>query len=67
LEGEGKFEFTRVEVSEVVDGALNNGGYTVLCLPGGFAKNYIAGLGEVGLRLPFANISIFLVDKSAHC
>ena len=49
LERDGRFAFTVVEVAELVyKDALAQGGYNVVCFPGGAAQHFLRALGDRG-------------------
>ena len=48
LHGDGGFEFGTIEVKQILEGGLETGGYTVLCIPGGTAKEFMKELGDAG-------------------
>ena len=51
LEREGGFTFEQITVRDLLGGCLSAKGFTVLCLPGGYAPNYDDQLGARGARV----------------
>ena len=46
LQKEGKYAFEQITTNELLSGALTSRGFTLLCLPGGFAPHYDDKLGD---------------------
>ena len=53
LQREGGFSFEQITAKDLLAGCLSDSkrGFTLLCLPGGFAPNYDDKLGDKGARL----------------
>ena len=51
LQKEGNYAFEQITTNELLSGALTSRGFTLLCLPGGFAPHYDDKLGDEGAAI----------------